>query len=123
MIKKTREEADKYPENYIHYERFRSLEMDEGRERATDFLRFLSDTNEGRSDWVEDLIPEDEITDLEGILNALGTKIPFDRSGNFTRKGYKAYDALRKILKLLQEWNVIKGFDEDMLDKIASSPH
>lgn len=69
-----------------------------------------------------------EITCLEDCLIALGSKKPFLKEPKidcdnciqpFTLSGMIAYDKLRNILSFLMKQNIIKEFNEDLLDQYA----
>lgn len=63
---------------------------------------------------------KEQITDLETCLRAFGVKKPFNAKGELTEQGYKAYDKLRDVLFLMQQYGVVAKIDEDKLDRIVS---
>lgn len=63
---------------------------------------------------------EEQITDLETCLRAFGVEKPFNVWGELTERGYKAYNKLRDVLFLMEEFGVIANVDEDKLDRIVS---
>ena len=56
-----------------------------------------------------------DIENLEELLKAVGSKNPLTQKGKISEDGWNSYEQLRKILKFLNNQNVIK-FNEDRLD-------
>jgi len=56
-----------------------------------------------------------QITNLEELLQALGSKKPLNKNGKISKSGWNGYEQLRKILKFLEDQNIIE-FNEDKLD-------
>lgn len=55
------------------------------------------------------------IENLEELLKAVGSKNPLTQKGKISEDGWNGYKQLRKILKFLNNQNVIE-FNEDKLD-------
>lgn len=56
-----------------------------------------------------------QINNLEELLKAVGSKKPLNKNGKISEDGWNGYRQLRKILKFLDEQNVVE-FNEDKLD-------
>lgn len=62
-----------------------------------------------------DTDPTMDVGNLEELLKAVGSKKPLNKNGKISEDGWNGYRQLRKILKFLDNQNVIE-FNEDKLD-------
>lgn len=58
---------------------------------------------------------------LEEVYNALGADRPFSKSGEITDSGYDAHRKLAEILKVMVDFGVVHGLNEDILDTLDDS--
>lgn len=66
-------------------------------------------------DFSPSLNPIPNIQNLEELLKAVGSKKPLNKNGKISEDGWSSYKKLRKILKFLDDQNVIE-FNEDKFD-------